>query len=76
MDYVGLSGELLELAAKADFIVNALPLTEETTGIFNAEFFDAAKSGAHFINVGRGKSVVTDDLVAALRSGPDSGRWP
>ena len=73
VDYVGLSDELLELATEADFIVNALPLTPETTGIFNAEFFATAKSGAHFINVGRGKSVVTADLVAALRSGQIAG---
>ena len=69
VEYVGLSDELLELAADADFIVNALPLTAETTGIFNAEFFAATKPGVRFINVGRGKSVITDDLVAALRSG-------
>jgi len=73
VQYVGLSDELLTLAAKADFIVNALPLTAETTGIFDSEFFAAAKRGAHFINVGRGKSVVTDDLVAALESGQLAG---
>lgn len=73
VEYVGLSDELNELAADADFIVNALPLTDETTGIFNAEFFAAAKSGVHFINVGRGKSVITADLIAALRSGQVAG---
>jgi phosphoglycerate dehydrogenase-like enzyme len=73
VDYVGLSDELLELAAEADFIVNALPLTAETTGLFDEEFFGAAKRGVHFINVGRGRSVVTDDLVAALRSGQVAG---
>lgn len=73
VDYVGLSGELLELAAEADFIVNALPLTAETTGLFDEEFFDAAKRGVRFINVGRGRTVVTDDLVAALRSGQIAG---
>jgi len=67
--YVGLSDELFELAAEADFIVNALPLTEETTGLLNAEFFNAAKRGAILINVGRGPTVVTDDLVAALKTG-------
>lgn len=71
--YVGLSDELHDLAAEADFIVNALPLTAETTGLFNEDFFNAAKRGAHFINVGRGRSVVTDDLVAALRSGQLAG---
>jgi phosphoglycerate dehydrogenase-like enzyme len=73
VEYVGLSDELFELAAEADFIVNALPLTAETTAIYDAEFFAAAKPGAHFINVGRGKSVVTDDLIAALRSGQIAG---
>ena len=73
VEYVGLSDELFTLAAEADFIVNALPLTTETTGIFNSEFFAAAKRGAHFINVGRGKSVVTADLVAALESGQLAG---
>jgi len=73
VDYVGLSDELLELAAEADFIINALPLTPETTGLINREFFDAAKQGAFFVNVGRGRTVVTDDLVAALESGQLAG---
>ena len=69
VDYVGLSHELLELAAEADVVVNALPLTPETTGIFDREFFDAVKPGAYFINVARGGSVVTEDLIAALEDG-------
>jgi len=73
VEYVGLSDELFELAGGADFIVNALPLTSETTGLFDATFFAAAKHGAHFINVGRGRSVVTADLVAALESGQIAG---
>ncbi len=73
VDYVGLSSELHELAAEADFIVNALPLTPETTGIFNAEFFAAAKPGMIFVSVGRGKSTVTADLIAALESGQVAG---
>jgi len=73
VDYVGLSYELHELAAQADFIVNALPHTAETEGTFDAKFFDVAKRGAYFINVGRGKTVVTADLVAALESGHIAG---
>lgn len=65
---VGLPGELPELAAEADVIVNALPLTDETRGLFDAELFGTMKSSALFINVGRGGTVVTDDLVAALNS--------
>ena len=51
-----------------DVVVNATPLTPATAGMFNTEFFDAMKETAIFVNVGRGESVVTDDLVAALQS--------
>ncbi|MGI9221857.1 MAG: D-2-hydroxyacid dehydrogenase [Woeseiaceae bacterium] len=73
VDYVGLSDELFELAAKADFIINALPLTSETEALFDGKFFAAAKAGAHYISVGRGKTTVTDDLVEALQSGHIAG---
>jgi phosphoglycerate dehydrogenase-like enzyme len=69
VDYVGLSTELDKLAAQADVVVNALPLTAATTGLFDKAFFDRVKPGAIFISVGRGKSTVTADLVAALQSG-------
>jgi len=70
---VGLPGDLLALAAEADVVVNAMPLTRETTGIFDQAFFDAMKPGGYFINVARGRSVVTGALVAALRSGRLAG---
>lgn len=73
VDYVGLSDELLELAARADVVVSALPLTPKTTNLFDRAFFDAVKPGALFINVGRGGSVVTDELVAALEDGRIAG---
>ena len=69
VSYVGLSDELLTLAARADVVVNALPLTTKTTGLFDKAFFEAVKPGAIFISVGRGQSTVTADLVAALQSG-------
>lgn len=73
VDYVGKPGELRQLAAGADVVVNCTPLLPSTLGIFNAEFFAAMKTGGYFINVGRGKSVVQDDLVAALKSGQLAG---
>lgn len=73
VDYVGLSDELFELATEADVVINALPLTPETQGLFDKEFFDAVKPGAFFINVARGSSVVTDDLVDALADGRIAG---
>lgn len=69
VEYVGLPHELYELAGRADVIVNALPLTEETRNLFDAKFFDAAKRGMYFISIGRGPSTVTDDLIAALKDG-------
>ncbi|HEY5775949.1 MAG TPA: D-2-hydroxyacid dehydrogenase [Xanthomonadales bacterium] len=66
--YVGLADELNELAAQADVVINTVPLTAETLGIFNKAFFDAMKPEGFFISVGRGASTVTDDLVAALQS--------
>jgi len=69
VSYVGLPDELDRLAAEADFVVNTVPLTAATTGMFDAKFFAAVKRGAFFVNVGRGRSVVQDELIAALRDG-------
>jgi phosphoglycerate dehydrogenase-like enzyme len=73
VSYVGLPDELLKLAKDADFVVNCAPLTPQTTGIFNREFFASLKPGAYFISVGRGRSTVTADLIAALNSGKLAG---
>ncbi len=73
VEYVGLPDELNELASRADVVINTAPLTDQTRGIFNTAFFDAMKPGAFFISVGRGGSTVTDDLVAALKSGSIGG---
>jgi phosphoglycerate dehydrogenase-like enzyme len=73
VSYVGLPDELLKLTAEADFVVNCAPLTAQTTAIFNAAFFNTMKPGAYFLNVGRGRSAVTADLIAALKSGRIAG---
>jgi phosphoglycerate dehydrogenase-like enzyme len=73
VSYVGLPDELLKLAKEADFVVNCAPITPQTTGIFNQEFFAALKPGAYFVSVGRGRSTVTADLIAALKSGKLAG---
>lgn len=73
IDYVGLSNELLELAAEADFVVVTLPFTPATDGLLDEEFFNSVKRGAFVVNVGRGRTIVTDDLAAALQSGQVAG---
>lgn len=70
---VGLPHRLPELAAEADVVVNALPLTDDTADLFDAGLFRTMKDTALFINVGRGGTVVTDDLVAALENGTIAG---
>ena len=73
VDKVGLADEMYEFAGEADFVVNALPLTDKTNGLIDSRFFDALRSGAYYISVGRGKTTVTDDLVAALNDGTLAG---
>lgn len=60
-------GDLDRLAARADWVICAAPLTEETRGMFDARFFGLLQPSARFINVGRGPMVVEDDLAEALR---------
>jgi len=73
VEYVGKPEELHALAARADAVIAALPLTAETRALFDTRFFAALKPGAWFINLGRGQSVVTADLLAALQSGRLAG---
>jgi phosphoglycerate dehydrogenase-like enzyme len=73
VSYVGLPDELDRLAERADVVVNTAPLTAATTDMFDEAFFAALKSGAYFINVGRGGSVVTEALLAALSDGRVAG---
>lgn len=73
VSYVGLADETLKLAGEADVVVNALPLTDSTRGLANAEFFENMKSSAIYLSVGRGPTTVTDDLLQALREGKIAG---
>jgi phosphoglycerate dehydrogenase-like enzyme len=70
---VGTPDETIAMAREADIVVNALPLTDRTRGLFDAKLFAQMKPGAYFINVGRGATVVTEDLVEALQKGTIAG---
>lgn len=73
VDYVGLADEVNSLAKRADVVINTAPLTEQTRGMFDADFFAVMKPTAYFISVGRGGSTVTPDLVKALETGQIAG---
>ncbi|MDQ1673648.1 MAG: hypothetical protein QOC98_2210, partial [Frankiaceae bacterium] len=61
--------ELDDLLPTADVVVAMLPLTDATRGIVDARVLGLMQEDAVFVNAGRGPSVVTDDLVAALQGG-------
>jgi phosphoglycerate dehydrogenase-like enzyme len=58
-----------ELVARADALVLALPLSDDTRHLFDAARLARAKPGAWLVNVGRGALVDEPALVAALREG-------
>lgn len=60
---------LHDLLAQADVVVVAAPLTAETHGLMGPGEFARMKPGAVLVNVGRGRIVDRDALVASLRSG-------
>ena len=60
-------GELHAVLPTADAVVLACALTPETEGLIGATELHLMKSDAWLVNVGRGRLIVTDDLVAALR---------
>jgi glyoxylate/hydroxypyruvate reductase A len=60
---------LTEVLRAADIVVNLLPLTPATRGLFCAARFDAMRPGAGLVNLARGAHVVDADLLAALDRG-------
>jgi D-3-phosphoglycerate dehydrogenase len=60
---------LPELQAKADVLSLHTPQTPLTLKLVNSEFIDSFKKSFWLINTARGKSVVTQDLVEALKTG-------
>jgi phosphoglycerate dehydrogenase-like enzyme len=53
----------------ADHVINLLPGTPDTAGLFGSELFAAFKPGAVFYNIGRGATVRQEALLSALESG-------
>ena len=61
---------LPQVLAVAQIVVNLLPLTPATRGLFNTATFDRMPQGASLVNLARGAHVVEPDLLAALDQGP------
>jgi phosphoglycerate dehydrogenase-like enzyme len=62
-----------DVLAEADYVVLTLPLTPTTEGIIGAREIARMKPTAWLVNVGRGRLVDDDALIAALESGRIAG---
>ena len=62
-----------EELAKADFVVLAAALTEQTNRLIDAKRLGLMKPSSYLVNVARGPMVVTEDLISALESGRLAG---
>ncbi|MCX2681105.1 2-hydroxyacid dehydrogenase [Galbibacter sp. EGI 63066] len=60
---------IMEFQKNVDVVSLHTPQTPETVGMINKEFIEAFHKPFWFLNTARGKSVVTKDLVDALKSG-------
>lgn len=65
--------ELPRLAAQVDHLVACLPGTAASDKLIGESVFSVMKTGSYFYNVGRGSTVVTEDLLHALDHGPLAG---
>lgn len=60
---------LASVLGQSEIVVNLLPLTSATQGLFAAPTFAQMRRGASLVNLGRGGHVVEPDLLRALAAG-------
>ena len=62
-----------KMLTQTDYLINLLPNTSLTQDLLNYKALSTLKRGAYVINVGRGKTLVDEDLIALLDNGHLSG---
>ncbi len=72
-DWAEIIPTMEETVAQSDFVSLHMPLLPQTKGIINKDMLAKFKDGAYLINTGRGKCVVEEDIVEALKSGKLAG---
>lgn len=66
---------LAQALGACDVVINLLPLTEQTAGLLNRDFFASLQPQACLVQVGRGGHLVEADLLAALDQGQLAGAF-
>jgi len=72
-DFAEIRHSMQEVLEQSDFISMHMPLLPDTKGMINKDTLKHFKDGAFLINTARGKLVVEEDLVEALKSGKIRG---
>lgn len=73
LDRVYRADEYRKVLPQSDYLVLAVPLTDETRALIGSEEIEIMKAGAYLINVARGAMVDHEALANALRSGKLAG---
>jgi len=64
---------LTKMLTQTDYLINLLPNTSATKDLLNYQTLSTLKRGAYVINVGRGQTLVDEDLIDLLDNGHLSG---
>ena len=67
------TAELKAAAARADYLINILPASQDNLLLFDRAIFAAMKPSADYISAGRGQTVDEAALIEALREGRIAG---
>lgn len=65
--------DLDDLLKQSDFVCLMTPLTPETQGMIGKKEFGLMKKSAIFVNGSRGKTVVEEEMIEALKNGDIAG---
>ena len=72
-DYAEIIPDINDVLKQSDYLSLHMPLLPSTNGIINKDSIAKCKDGAYMLNTGRGKCVVEEDMVEALKSGKLAG---
>jgi len=72
-DFAEIMPSMEDVLKESDYISMHMPLLDSTRGVINKQTLKHFKDGAFLINTARGKLVVEEDVVEALKSGKLGG---